>query len=90
MRIELFTRPNCPLCDEARRLVERVCGEQMWVETNVDDDADLRAAYGEFVPVVEVDGEQVGQWRIEEARLREALGQKERATRWRFRRRAAR
>jgi len=44
-----------------------------WDETDVDADPDLRAAYGDLVPVVLVDGREHGHWRVEEARLRRAL-----------------
>lgn len=91
MRIEFYTRPGCTLCDEGRQVLERVCGERGWSEINVDSDPQLQAAYGEFVPVVEVDGVRVGQWRIDEARLREAVrGEEERTPRRLFRRRGVR
>ncbi len=91
MRIVFYTRPGCTLCDEGRKVLQRVCGEQPWSEVNVDDDPQLQAAYGELVPVVEVDGVRVGQWRIEEARLREALeGKEKRTPRRLFRRRGVR
>ena len=91
MRIELYTRPGCMLCDDARRLLQRVCAGREWSEFDVDSDPALQGEYGEFVPVVEVDGERVGQWRIDETRLRAAIeGNKNRAPRRWFRRREAR
>jgi len=72
-KVVFYTRPGCTLCEEGRTIVARVCAGLEWEEVNVDDDGALRAAYGEFVPVVEVDGRRVAQWRIDEARLREAL-----------------
>lgn len=91
MRIEFFTRPGCPLCEEGRAVVQRVCAGLEWSEINVDADPGLQAAYGEYVPVVEIDGERVGQWRIDETRLRAALeGETERAPRRWLRRRKAR
>ena len=75
-KVELLTRVGCHLCDDARRLVERVTGEAgvPWQERDVDGDPGLRAEYGDLVPVVLVDGRELGYWRIEEARLRRALG----------------
>jgi glutaredoxin len=74
--VELLTRAGCHLCDDVRGLVERVAAEAgvPWRETDVDGDPRLRAAYGDLVPVVLVDGKELGYWRIEEARLRRALG----------------
>jgi glutaredoxin len=74
-KVDLLTRAGCHLCDDARRLVGRVAAEAgvAWGETDVDGDPALRAEYGDLVPVVLVDGKELGYWRIEEARLRRAL-----------------
>lgn len=91
--IVFFTRAGCSLCAEGRAVVARVCAGRQWQEIDVDDDAALQAAYGEFVPVVEVDGRRVAQWRIDEARLREAIAgaeEKESAPRRSWWRRRAR
>jgi glutaredoxin len=74
-KVELLTRAGCHLCDDARRLVERVAAAAgvPWGETDVAGDPGLRAEYGDLVPVVLVDGREIGYWRIEEARLRRAL-----------------
>jgi glutaredoxin len=74
-QVELLTRTGCHLCDDARRLVERVAAAAgvPWQERDVDADPALRAEYGDLVPVVLVDGKELGHWRIEEARLRHAL-----------------
>jgi hypothetical protein len=66
---------------EARALVAAVAAEHgaTWAEVDVDaggltpDGRSLADAYGELVPVVEVDGARVGYWQIDAARLREAL-----------------
>lgn len=73
--VELLSRVGCHLCDDARRLVERVAAETGtgWTETDVDTDPALRAEFGDLVPVVRVDGKELGYWRIDEARLRRAL-----------------
>ena len=42
-------------------------------EVNVDDDRELRAEYGDMVPVVLIDGVQHGYYRFDEDRLRRAL-----------------
>jgi glutaredoxin len=73
--VELLSRAGCHLCDDARRLVERVAAEAgaTWTETDVDADSALRAEFGDLVPVVRVDGKELGYWRIDEARLRRVL-----------------
>ncbi len=74
-RVILYTRAGCHLCDEAREVVSRTCAalDQDWTESDVDADPELRARYGDEVPVATVDGEVVGFWRIDPERLREAL-----------------
>jgi len=74
--VELLSRTGCHLCDDARRLVERVAIEAGvgWTEIDVDADPALRAEFGDLVPVVRVDGKELGYWRIDEGRLRRALG----------------
>jgi glutaredoxin len=73
--VELLSREGCHLCDDARRLVERVTAEAGlgFTETDVDTDPALRAEFGDLVPVVRVDGKEMGYWRIDESRLRRAL-----------------
>jgi threonine dehydrogenase-like Zn-dependent dehydrogenase len=74
-RVVLFTRTGCHLCDAAREVVVSVCesaGEQ-WREVDIDGDAGLADRYGEYVPVVEVDGVQQGFWQVDPDRLARRL-----------------
>jgi glutaredoxin len=73
--VELLAREGCHLCDDARQLVQRVAAEAGvgWTEIDVDTDPALRAEFGDLVPVVRVDGRELGYWRIDEAKLRRAL-----------------
>jgi glutaredoxin len=73
--ITLLTRAGCHLCDDARGAVGRIAGEVgvPVAEQDVDADPALRAQYGDFVPVILVDGREHGYWRVEEDRLRSAL-----------------
>jgi len=70
-----MSREGCHLCDNARRVVRSVCepGSVSWAEVDIDGDPALQARYGELVPVVIVDGVQIGYWRIEPERIRAAL-----------------
>jgi hypothetical protein len=76
-RVVLFTRPGCHLCDDAREVVRQVCaaaGEQ-WQEVDIEGDASgsLVSRFGDYVPVVEVDGVQQGFWRVDAERLARRL-----------------
>lgn len=73
--VTVVTRQGCHLCEVAEAEVERICGELAvpWEATDVDADPELRAEYGERVPVILIDGAEHGYWRVEEDRLRAAL-----------------
>ena len=75
-RVTLYSREGCHLCDEARAVIERVCAEtgEAFSEVDIDTDADLQDRFGEEVPVTFVDGRQHDFWRVDEQRLRAALG----------------
>ena len=74
-RVVLYTRAACHLCEDARAAVVRVCAEtgSDWREVDIDSAPALREKYGEYVPVVEVDGVQQGFWRVDAARLARLL-----------------
>jgi glutaredoxin len=74
-RVTVYTREGCHLCEAAEADVARICGELGvgWHAVDVDADPELRAEYGDSVPVIMVDGSEHGFWRVEEPRLRAAL-----------------
>lgn len=71
----LLGRIGCHLCEEARSVVASVTtrAQLPWRELDVDDDLELRAEWGDLVPVVLVDGVCVGYYRIEPDRLAAAV-----------------
>jgi glutaredoxin len=75
-RLTLLTRAGCHLCAAARVTLGRVAAElgTPWDEVDVDGDRELRAEYGDRVPVILLDGAEHGYWQVEECRLRRALG----------------
>ena len=75
-RVTLYTRPGCHLCDDARLVVARVCDElgEAFEEVDITTDVDLEDRFGEEIPVTFVDGRQHDFWRVDETRLRAALG----------------
>lgn len=74
-RVTVYTRLHCSLCVTAEADVQRICAELGvgWVAVDVDSDPDLRAEYGDRVPVILVDSREHGYFRVEEPRLRRAL-----------------
>jgi glutaredoxin len=75
-RVTLYSRPGCHLCDDARAVIERVCADlgESFDEVDIESDDGLEDRFGEEVPVTFVDGKQHDYWRVDETRLRKALG----------------
>ena len=76
VRVTLIGRDGCHLCDTARETVRRVTAELGvgWEEQSVDADPALLEQWADQIPVTLVDGRQHDYWRVDEARLRAALG----------------
>lgn len=75
MRVELYTRPGCHLCDDAHAVIEsvRVGIPLELVIFDVTRDPVLEARYGHDVPVVLVGGRAAFRHRLDAAELRSAL-----------------
>jgi glutaredoxin len=76
VRLELLTRAGCHLCLTARETVARVAVEAGVTsrEVDVDTDPELRAEYGDRVPVVLLDGREHSYFTVDVPRLRQDLG----------------
>lgn len=73
--VTLYTRADCPLCDEARERLEALAEDLGFAIEAVDIDADpeLRARYNYAVPVIAAAGEEVARAPIRAAALEAAL-----------------
>jgi glutaredoxin len=73
--VTLYGKPGCHLCDDARAAVERVRAERSFElrEVDVTLDPTLYREYGERIPVLAVDGEELFEFYVEEAVLLERL-----------------
>lgn len=71
MRITLYTRAGCHLCEDAKAVLDRVREQtgEGYDEVDITGDPDLTADYGDRIPVVLLDGKEHGYWRVEERRL---------------------
>jgi hypothetical protein len=74
--ITLLTRPGCHLCAEAREVIAKVAAELgiPWSERDITQSEGELREYGEMIPVTLIDGVQHDFWRVDEHRLRKALG----------------
>jgi glutaredoxin len=70
-RITLYGKPGCHLCQDARAAVQRVImGRDVRLEeVDVTLDPALHARYGERIPVLEIDGEEVFEYLVDEGVL---------------------
>jgi glutaredoxin len=74
--VTLYGKPGCHLCDDAREMVERVRAEHPFELREVDVSLDpvLHREYGERIPVLELDGEELFEFHVDEAELVRRVG----------------
>jgi glutaredoxin len=68
VRLVLYGRPGCHLCDDARAALERV--GQAFEEIDIEADDDLLKRYLERIPVVALDGVELYDFFVDEEDLR--------------------
>jgi glutaredoxin len=73
--ITVYSRPDCHLCAAAMSALRALQGELRFSlsERDIDEDETLQRAYFERIPVVALDGEELFEYFIDEAILRERL-----------------
>jgi glutaredoxin len=71
VRLTIYSRPGCHLCEEMKAVVERVRREHPFELTEVDisGNPDLELRYGQEIPVLELDGKKVVKYRLDEPAL---------------------
>ena len=71
IRIEIYSRPGCHLCDEAKEVIDRV-GRRVPFNLsviNIDNDPALEKLYGEQIPVVFINGSKAFKFHVDEVEL---------------------
>jgi glutaredoxin len=71
VKIVVYGKPECHLCDDARAVLERAGAPFEEIDITTDDA--LHAAYLERIPVVTIDGEECFEFFVDEAALRALL-----------------
>ena len=71
----LYGKPGCHLCDDARAEIERIRGKHAFEleQVNISLDAALNRRYGERIPVLALDGEELFELHVDGDALQEAL-----------------
>lgn len=75
MRVRLYTRPGCHLCEEAKREIAAAGCVELYEleEINIDDDPALRERYGWEIPVVTINGIKAFKYRLTAAEFKSRL-----------------
>jgi glutaredoxin len=73
--VTVYSRSGCHLCEEAIATLRRLQRELGFglAERDIDADEALQRAYFERVPVIALDGEELSDFFVDEAALRERL-----------------
>jgi glutaredoxin len=74
-RVTLYGKPGCCLCDEAKEALAAVRAERPFDLEQVDVSVDpaLNRDYGERIPVVAVEGEELFEYHVDPDELRRRL-----------------
>ena len=75
MQLTLYRRAGCHLCEEVKGKIAPLLREfgLALEEVDVDTDAELKARFGEEVPVLFLDDRKVAKHRVDVGRLRRSL-----------------
>jgi glutaredoxin len=79
VRLTIYSKPGCHLCDDMKSLVRRVLAAHPdshtleLAEIDISTDPQLLDRYGLEIPVLMIDGKKVAKYRVSEAELRRML-----------------
>lgn len=75
IHIEILTKKDCCLCDDAKAIVERVLPDYpaTLTLTDIESDSVLFESYKERIPVVRINGEESFVYKTHETTLRNKL-----------------
>ncbi|MDA0185722.1 glutaredoxin family protein [Solirubrobacter phytolaccae] len=75
MRVTLYGRPGCHLCDEAREALQRVQRHTPFElhEIDIETDDELHKRYLERIPVITLDDEHLFDYEVDEQALAQRI-----------------
>ena len=75
IRVEIYSRPGCHLCDEAKAVIQRGNYESQFtlVEVNIETDPRLVGLYANDIPVITINDSEVFLHRVSAEQFAEAL-----------------
>jgi glutaredoxin len=71
IQIDIYSRPGCHLCDEAKDVIDRVRERHAFAVRiiNIEEDPELESAYGTEIPVVFINGSKAFKYHVDEREL---------------------
>jgi glutaredoxin len=71
MRLTLYTRPDCHLCNDMKDTVLRVLRQHVFelIEVDISRNHMLERQYGRDIPILFIDGTEAARHRIDEMEL---------------------
>ena len=75
IQLQLYTKPDCPLCDEAKAVLEKISHRFPIEVEEIDITANLGlfTKYKYLIPALEMDGKRICIHRIDTGRLKRKL-----------------
>jgi glutaredoxin len=75
IRVEIYSRPGCHLCDEAKEVIERVRSRVPFDLriVNIETDPKLERDYGEKIPVVFIGGNPIFNYFVDETEFEDKV-----------------
>ena len=75
IRIEIYSRPGCHLCDEAKAVIMPFCSRYPieLIVTDVDSNEGLSRAYGWDIPVIIIEGQEAFRHRVDSGAMERKL-----------------
>ena len=75
IQIEILTKKDCCLCDDAKEIIEKVLPDfpASLKTTDIESDPSLFETYKERIPVVRLNGEESFVYKVHEITLRKKL-----------------
>ena len=76
VRVILYSRPGCHLCEEARQAIQTAeCSEEYTLEEiNIESDPELLRLYRYDIPVITIDGVEAFRHRLTSDEFKQRLG----------------
>ena len=80
MRLTIYSKPGCHLCDEMKAVVKGVIASTPAAsldEVDISADPDLLERYGLDIPVLEIEGKKIAKFRISAEALTKAIASRQ-------------